>query len=113
MTKPAIPKGASKELVADLDRAAKLLLGAAFPDSSSDTEPQSEETAKAVLADQIKAFGAVSHWAIERTKIVAPPPAEKGKGERLRAEFHSTAGRKARRGNGAAEAKDPAADDGS
>jgi hypothetical protein len=110
MTKkpPALP--ANAELVDDLDRAAKMLLGAAFPDNSLTTEPKSEDIGKQSLQDQIRAFAAISHWAIERTKIVAPPPAEKGKGERLRERFHSRA---VGRGNGSTEGEETKTGDGS
>jgi hypothetical protein len=97
-------------LIDGLDRGAKVLLDAAFPVTSSDTDPPKDGNVPGgiPLADQIKAFTAVLNYAGERPKLVAPGERVTGKGERLRDKFQrATLGR----GNGAAQAEDTSGTD--
>lgn len=85
--------GTDLALVSRLDQCAQLLLDGAYGGNNSGGGP-AQAGEGVTLADQIKAFTAVSSWASARTALM-PEDKGKGKGELLRQRFH---GRKARGG---------------
>lgn len=76
-----------KDLFSRMDEAAFALLNEAFGATSVEGGLAPEDESKS-LPEKVKAFDAVRSWLCERVKL-APEERGKGKGEQLRAKFHS------------------------